>query len=122
MKTGSQRDTRTGKGRYDLVSPVALHRIAQLYERGADKYDARNWEKGQELSVYMDSGLRHANEHLRGMRDEDHLAGACWNFMGAIHTEEMIRIGQLPKYLSDLPNFTGIPFENRFPKINPKKP
>lgn len=35
--TGSQRDSRVGKGRYDLISPIALRRLAQLCERGAAK-------------------------------------------------------------------------------------
>ena len=36
--TGAVRDTRRGKGRYDLISPFALRRVAQVLERGAMKY------------------------------------------------------------------------------------
>lgn len=115
METGSQRDIRAGKGRYDLLSPIALHRVAQLYERGAEKYDPRNWEKGQPLSVLIDSGLRHGFEYLGGMRDEDHASAVVWNWMAVIHTEEMIMRGLLPAKLNDLPNYTGIPF--KMPKI-----
>lgn len=115
MKTGSQRDDRTGKGRYDLISPLAMRRLAQLYERGAGKYKPRNWELGQPLSVYTDSGIRHFFDFLWGKRDEDHLAAVMWNSGAAIHTEEMIKIGELPAELDDMPNYTGIKFE--MPKI-----
>ena len=37
FKTGSQRDTRRGKDRFDLLPPHALLRLAQHYENGANK-------------------------------------------------------------------------------------
>jgi len=103
--TGSVRDAATGKGRYDLVSPIALERLAQLYERGAVKYAARNWEKGQPISVFMDCAMRHLQKHLRGERDEDHLAAAAWNVFAAIHVEHQAQIGALPAELLDLPDY-----------------
>ena len=51
--TGSRRDSREGKGRYDLISPIALRRLALVCERGAAKYGDRNWEKGQPMSGYI---------------------------------------------------------------------
>lgn len=125
MNTGSQRDSRVGKGRFDLVPFYPYWRLAQLYERGAVKYEARNWEKGQPLSVYLDSAERHLGEFKFGMRDEDHAIATCWNLFGLVHTERMIRLGELPTYLFDLPNHTDIPFEplpkaKKFPKIKPK--
>ena len=104
-KTGATRDQRAGKGRYDLISPLALERIAQVYERGALNHGSRNWEKGLPLSRCMDSALRHLNQYLSGMRDEDHLAQATWNIIALIHTEIMIERGLLPKSLNDLPNY-----------------
>ena len=101
--TGSQRDAATDKGRYDLVTPIALRRLAGLYERGAVKYNARNWEKGQPLSVYLDCAMRHMQKHLMGYRDEDHLAAAIWNVAGMMHTEHQIARGFLPAELDDLP-------------------
>ena len=44
--TGSVRDTRTNKGRYDLLPVYAIKRLAQHFEHGAVKYGDRNWEKG----------------------------------------------------------------------------
>jgi len=103
--TGARRDVTTGKGRYDLLPVVAIRRLAQVYERGAAKYDARNWEKGIPLSRFIDSALRHLMQHLEGKRDEDHLGHAAFNVMGLIHTEEMIRRGLLPAELDDLPSY-----------------
>ena len=105
FKTGSVRDTNIGKGRYDLISPLMLQRLAKHFENGAVKYGDRNWEKGQPLSRYFDSAVRHLYKHLEGMRDEDHLAAAVWNVGAMIHTEELIERELLPKKLNDLPNY-----------------
>ncbi len=105
FQTGSKRDTREGKGRFDLISPHALWRLAGVYERGAQKYGDRNWEKGQPLSRYFDSAMRHLTEVLMGLEDEDHAAQAMWNITAYIHTEEMIRLGKLPKELDDMPKY-----------------
>lgn len=101
--TGSVRDAAEGKGRYDLITPIALLRLAQLYERGAKKYAARNWEKGQPVTVFFDCAMRHMQKHLAGWRDEDHLAAALWNIAGAIHVEHQCERGKLPIELLDWP-------------------
>lgn len=103
--TGAVRDTNNNKGRYDLLSPMIMERYAKLLQRGAIKYQARNWEKGMPLSVYFDSGLRHAFKHLEGWRDEDHLAAILFNFGAVIHIDELIKRGLRPKELDDLPNY-----------------
>jgi hypothetical protein len=116
FETGSRRDTRDGKGRFDLISPVFLKRLAKHCENGATKYGDRNWEKGQPLSRYLDSASRHINNFLEGDRSEDHLAAVAWNIMGIIHTQEMIARGHLPKELDDLPPSylpVGIPPETQ---------
>ena len=105
FKTGSVRDTRKGKGRFDLISPIALKRLAQHYENGSVKYGDRNWELGQPLSRYLDSLIRHAYCLLEGKRDEDHASAIAWNAFAYIHTEEMIAIGKLPKELNDMPSY-----------------
>jgi hypothetical protein len=103
--TGSVRDTRDGKGRYDLLSPLMLRRLAVHFENGAKKYGDRNWEKGQQMSRYLDSALRHLFRYLEGHRDEDHLAASMWNVGCMIHTEEMVKRGMLPTKLMDMPSF-----------------
>lgn len=101
--TGSVRDIRTGKGRYDLISPIALKRLAKHYENGAVKYGDRNWEKGQPLASYMDSLIRHAYVFMAGDRSEDHLAAIAWNAFAVMHTQMMIKESKLPKTFNDLP-------------------
>ena len=103
FSTGSVRDSRDGKGRFDLVSPFALKRLAIHFENGANKYGERNWEKGQPISRYIDSAIRHLYIYIAGENTEDHLAAAMWNVHGAIHTEEMVEQGLLPKNLKDMP-------------------
>ena len=105
---GFQRDLRTGKGRYDLLPFFALRRDAELYERGAVKYDARNWEKGQPFSRALDSAFRHLAQYMMGDRSEDHLAAARFNVACVMHQEEMIKRGLLPADLNDLPNYAPV--------------
>jgi len=100
--TGSVRDTRHGKGRYDLLPVYAIKRLAQHFEHGAVKYGDRNWEKGQPLTRYLDSALRHTFQVLEGETDEDHAAAAMWNMAAFIQTQKWIEDGVLPKELDDL--------------------
>lgn len=102
FSTGSRRDSRRGKGRFDLVSPYALRAWACHSEEGGEKYGDRNWEKGQPLSWYLDSAGRHWSQLLAGETDEDHAAALMWNAAAFIHTREMIRQGRLPEELDDL--------------------
>lgn len=102
FSTGSVRDTREGKGRYDLLSPHAIRWYAKQLEAGAVKYGDRNWEKGQPLSRYLDSALRHLFAVAEGKTDECHIAAAMWNVASLIHTAEEVRAGRLPAELADL--------------------
>jgi hypothetical protein len=91
--TGMQRDTAEGKPRFDLITPLRLPyeeqmitRWAGLMARGAEKYDARNWEKActvDELSRFQDSAFRHFMQWHLGLRDEDHAAAIYFNVQGA---------------------------------------
>lgn len=103
--TGVARSDTRGKGRYDLVSPLAMRKLALVYERGGHHRGDRNWEKGFPLSRCLDSALRHIYQYLEGMRDEEHIAQAIWNLVALIHIEECIERGILPKKLNDLPNY-----------------
>jgi len=102
--TGSVRDSRTGKGRYDLLPPYAIFRLARHFENGAVKYGDNNWKKGQPLMRYLDSALRHLFNLLMGKQDEDHATACVWNVMAFIETKQMIAEGKLPKELDDYTN------------------
>lgn len=106
LATGAMRELApTSKGRYDLISPIAIKRLAVLLAKGAEKYEARNWEQGHNLSSYIDSALRHTFRLLEGDESEDHAAAAMWNLHCFIHVQEMIRRGHLPHELDDLPSY-----------------
>lgn len=84
---GSVRDTNAGKPRPDLISPVATERKGNLLARGAEKYGERNWEKGQPLSRFRESKIRHGLMYDLGDRTEDHLAAEAYNVDGMMHFE-----------------------------------
>jgi hypothetical protein len=100
--TGSVRDTREGKGRFDLIPTYPMRRLARHFENGAKKYGERNWEKGQPLSRYLDSAERHLMAVKDGDWDEDHEAAVIWNMMAFLATKDWIDRGVLGKQLDDL--------------------
>jgi hypothetical protein len=102
LPTGSRRDVRDGKGRYDLLQFRAMFLVARQLEEGAKKYGDRNWEKGQPLSWYVDSAIRHMGNFMTGKRDERHEVGAAWNIMCLLETIELIKEGKLPRELDDI--------------------
>ena len=110
FQTGAVRDGQTGKGRFDLLPYHAIERVAKVFELGAAKYEARNWEKGIPTHRFMDSGLRHAMKFLAGHEDEDHLAMAAWNLLCLLETKHFIQEGVLPADLDTLPGRRERPF------------
>lgn len=99
--TGMQRDTQSGKPRFDLVMPLGqpfneqmLTRWAGLMARGAEKYDDRNWEQAAtqvELDRYLSSAFRHFVQYLAGEQDEDHAAAVFFNIAGAEYVKWRMR-------------------------------
>ena len=125
FSTGSVRDTREGKGRYDLLSPFALRRLAKHTENGAKKYGDRNWELGQQFSRFYDSATRHLQKYQMGHRDEDHLAAAMWNIACIMHFEELGRVDldDMPKYVQIQHGPIAVPTEfQKVPEEAPKDP
>lgn len=100
--TGAKRSQRKGKGRYDLISPIFLRRLAGVYERGAAEKGDNNWLNGFPISRCIDSALRHLNQYHEGDRTEDHLAQAAWQLAAAITFEEKY---PNDKTIHDLPEF-----------------
>lgn len=91
--SGMVRDTDDGKPRYDLIPILPLRRLAELYARGATKYQARNWEQAnsaEELERFKASFLRHAYQALDGARDEDHWSGAAFNLFAIVWLEDKL--------------------------------
>lgn len=107
FSTGSRRDCRTGKGRFDLLPWSAIERVAIHTENGARKYGDRNWEKGQPVARYFDSAMRHLVKFQLSEKSEDHLAAAVWNILAMMWTLDECSNGRLPAIL-------GEGYENRF--------
>jgi hypothetical protein len=102
FETGSVRDVRKGKGRFDLIPTHPMRRLARHYENGAVKYGDRNWEKGQPLFDYLDSAWRHLLGVIDNKQNEDHAAAAVWNIFAYMFTRDKIENGQLPIELDSL--------------------
>lgn len=68
---------------YDYMIEISKH-----YEAGCAKYGDRNWEKGQPLSWYIDSGTRHYHKYKRGDKDERHDLAYGWNLISCAWTQE----------------------------------
>lgn len=106
FNTGSVRDTNEGKPRFELITPLALYRLAMHYTNGAKKYGDDNWTKGQPLRRYIESLERHLWCVKMGFTDEDHESAVVWNAIAYIHTKIMIEAGELPKELDNMPKYS----------------
>lgn len=60
---------------------TAVLDLAVHFERGALKYEERNWEKGIPAHSFLDSAIRHFLKNRRGDRDEDHKTACLWNLL-----------------------------------------
>lgn len=67
---------------------TAVLDASKQYEDGAKKYSERNWELGQPLHIYLDSGPRHYFKFRRGDSDEPHNRAFVWNLLSAIWTHK----------------------------------
>lgn len=88
--SGMRRDTDKGKPRYDLIPVMPVRRLAELYARGAEKYDDRNWEKActaEEVERFRASAERHFMQWKDSDSDEDHAIACVWNIFAALVTE-----------------------------------
>lgn len=88
FSTGARRDNAEGKGRFDLIEPCMLVRLAKRCEFGAIKYGDNNWKKGIPDSSLWDSAFRHFVQAKMGLKTEDHLAACAWNLMALMYNEE----------------------------------
>ena len=52
--------------RYDLIPVEAMASVAQLYGKGAQKYEAHNWRRGYEWSKSYQALQRHATAFWGG--------------------------------------------------------
>ena len=87
FSTGSVRDMHEGKGDMASIPWESILRLSKHYENGAKKYQRWNFRKGIPVSSFIDSACRHLAKYQSGMDDEDHLAAAAFNVLGAMLME-----------------------------------
>ena len=87
FSSGAVRESEGDRLRYDLISPVALKRLALNMTKGAQKYGDHNWNKGMPSSRMLSAAMRHLEQARAGEKDEDHWAAAVFNIFGVMHFE-----------------------------------
>lgn len=75
--------------RFDLLPWDALWTVAELYGKGAEKYEDRNWERGYDWSLSFASLIRHATQFWQGEDDDSetglpHLASVVFHALGLL--------------------------------------
>lgn len=85
--SGAMREPEGDKLRYDLISPIALKRLAINMTKGAQKYGPHNWSKGMPTSRMLSAAMRHLEQARAGEKDEDHWAAVVFNIFGIMHFE-----------------------------------
>ena len=87
FETGAVRDMSEGKGDMVSIPWESILRLSKHYEAGAKKYKRWNFRQGIPVSSFIDSACRHLAKYQCGMDDEDHLAAAAFNVLGAMLME-----------------------------------
>ena len=87
-----------GKIRFDLIPPEIEEELARVVTYGANKYGARNCEKGFGYGRLYAAARRHLNAFWSGEdRDKEsglpHLSHALWN-IGMLIVQQQRRIGE----------------------------
>lgn len=75
--------------RFDLIPVEALTTVAELYGRGAEKYEAHNWRRGYEWSKSYAALQRHATQFWAGEdideeMDLPHLAAVAFHALALL--------------------------------------
>jgi len=113
---GGNRGVKKYKGKYTLIPPHGMNRVARWYELGAEKYGLRNWEKGLSPDECLECLIRHTEKYLDKWTDEDHLAAIIWNAFSLMHYEQHLDVNEVYKKLWDLsrdPNTDPVVLDNR---------
>lgn len=88
FSTGATRDNSDNKGDMVSIPWESILRLSRLYQEGAKRYERWNFRKGIPVSSFIDSACRHLAKYQCGIDDEDHLAAAAFNILGAMLMEE----------------------------------
>lgn len=70
-------------GRYNLVSPLAMERVANILENGSINYGPWNWHKIDSMD-HINHAIAHIFKYIQGDESEDHLGNAFCRMMFAV--------------------------------------
>jgi hypothetical protein len=68
--TGGEKGVK--RARFDLIPAGPLWQLAELFGKGAEKYEDRNWERGYEWSKSYGALMRHVNLWWQGRDLDEH--------------------------------------------------
>lgn len=75
--------------RFDLIPPIVLQQLAEVYEEGAKNYgDSKYLEKPLPYSTIVNHMMNHLMLYLSGDRQELHLAKVMWGAASMITLDE----------------------------------
>lgn len=84
---GALRESKTGKGRFDLIPYYIIEKLAIHLENGAKIHGENNWRKGLDIPTCYSSALRHLlkatnNNYIQDEESIDyHLSACIFNLM-----------------------------------------
>lgn len=115
-----------GKVRMELVPPDVIEGLAQVYTKGAEKYEANNWMKGAPWQEGVGSLMRHLTTWRQGISNDsetglNHLLHVAWNALTLYYYErhglgEDDRPLEQDKLLSEIKaTLSQISLENGYP-------
>ena len=96
--TGGQKGSKLA--RFDLLPWDIIWQDAEHYGKGAEKYDARNWEKGYSWSLSIAALSRHLASFCRG-EDIDPETGSHHLAAVRFHAAALMRFGKTHPELDD---------------------
>ena len=87
-----------GKLRMDLLPLEWVWALVNVLDRGAQKYEDRNWERGMKWSRCWGAMFRHAFKFAMGQRYDPetgchHMAHVAWNAL-ALMTYDIRQVGE----------------------------
>lgn len=74
-------------GRFDLIPPKSMFRLAAIMEHGAKKYSKNNW-KLIDIDSHVNHALQHLFAYMAGDSQDDHLGHALARASMAVELEE----------------------------------
>lgn len=98
--------------RFDLLPAGPLRQVAEHYGKGAEKYAARNWERGYEWSKSYAALMRHAWQFWAG-EDIDAETGSHHMAAVVFHALALLQFADTHPDFDDRPALVDIQTETR---------